>query len=56
MNTSGFLVHIYKSVCMRLWVRTLGCMECPDDGTGGRCGQCEFIWSNTLQAEVLDSL
>ena len=22
-------------------------MGCSDDGTGGKCGQCEFIWMNT---------
>ena len=54
MNTSEFLMHIYKSVCMRLGVGTLGCMGCPDNGTGGRCGQ--VIWMNTLLSEILDSL
>ena len=39
MNSSGFLMHIYKSdLCMSLGVGTLGCMVRPDDGTGGRCG------------------
>ena len=38
MTISGFLMHICKSVCMRLGVGTLGCTGCPDDGTGGRLG------------------
>ena len=33
-------------------VGTLGCTGCLDDGTGGRCGQCEFISMNTLLSEV----
>ena len=51
MKISGFLMHIYKSVCMSLVVELLGCMGYPDDGTGGRCGQCEFICMNTLLSE-----
>ena len=52
MNASGFLMRIYKIVCMRLGVGTLGCMGCLDDGTGERCGQCKFIWMNTLLSEA----
>ena len=44
--------YIRGHVCMRLGAGTVGCMGCPDDGTGGRCGQCEFIRMNTLLSEV----
>ena len=43
MNISGFLMQIYTSVCMKQGDGTLGCMGCPNYGTGGRCGQCEFL-------------
>ena len=52
MNISELLRHIWKSVCMSLGVGLLGCMGCPDNGTGRRCGQCEFISMNTLMSEV----
>ena len=45
-------IYIRGHVSMRLGVGTLGCMGCPDDGTGGRCGQCEFLSMNTLLSEV----
>ena len=56
MDINEFLMHIYKSVCMRLGAGTLGFMGCPDDEAGGRCGQCEIIWMNTLLSKVLDFL
>ena len=55
MNASGSSCtynYIRGHVCMRMGVGTLGCMGFPDDGTGGRCGQCEFIQMNTLLSEV----
>ena len=53
MNASGSsCTYIRGHVCMRLGVGTLGCMGCPDDETGGRCGQCEFIQLDTLLSEV----
>ena len=53
MNASGSsCTYIRGHVCIRLGVGTLGCTLCPDDGTGGRCGQCEFISMNTSLSEV----
>ena len=37
---------------MRLEVGMLGCMGCPDDGTGGRCRLCEFIQMNTGLSDI----
>ena len=45
-------IYIRGHVSMRLGVGTLGCMGCPDDGAGRRCGQCEILSMNTLLSEV----
>ena len=44
-------MQIYECV-HEIGAGTLGCMGCPDDGTGERCGQCEFIRMNTLLSEA----